>query len=551
VHGLPGGQLVWRVIVTFLGVAVVAVGVVFALAYGAAFGAKNQQTYLLDVVVRAVPDLYRNDWFVTQNHHYNAPFAYVMAPLYALDPDGACAFGVAQIVTMVATFSAIYGLVAAVSLRARLIVFIGLVGLLALGGNRSLGGSYLYAGYLQPSALATLCWLVAMNAWIRDRIVPAGIALAIGAAFHVNYALLGVGVFGLCELVTRKPDVRRIAKLLGPSLVVIAIFLPMLLASSRTSHDKLALDVLVQFVFPNHFKPSRLRIELLSLVGWHLIALAFRPTERDDAAATRLFWFGAIVMGSVIVAVVLVQVPPLLPLTRLFVWRIAPLGVLAAQILLFVGVRAIARAERAMPRGWQLAGLLLGAALIIYNAFTRPREPYPEVITSVVLVGAATIALRRESLATATCAALCVFALWSQRTILRSPVMFDSYETGVTRWARTASPRDAVFLTPPYYGDFRLLARRAVIVDDKSPPMYLDELVAWYQRLCSSVDASKLVSLEDGWRRWDRLSADQLVAIAGRFKADFIVLDKGRSAARLTAPIAYEDGGNVVYAITR
>ncbi|HSD90780.1 MAG TPA: hypothetical protein VLB44_24815, partial [Kofleriaceae bacterium] len=138
---------------------VVAVGVAFALAYGSTFGTKNQQTYLLDVLVRAFPDLYRNDWFVTQNHHYHAAFAYVTAPLYSLDPDGACAFGVAQIVVMVATFAAIYTLVAAVTVRARLIVFIGIVGLLAVGGNRSLGGGYLYAGYLQPSTLATLGWL--------------------------------------------------------------------------------------------------------------------------------------------------------------------------------------------------------------------------------------------------------------------------------------------------------------------------------------------------------------------------------------------------------
>ncbi|HSD86532.1 MAG TPA: DUF6798 domain-containing protein, partial [Kofleriaceae bacterium] len=359
----------------------------------------------------------------------------------------------------------------------------------------------------------------------------------------------GIGVFGLSELATRRPDVRRMAALLGPSLVVVAVFLPTLLASSRTSHDKLALDVLVQFVFPNHFKPSRLRIELLSLVGWHLIALAFRPTERDEPAASRLFWFGMVVMGSVIVAVVLVQIPPLLPLTRLFAWRIAPFGVLAAQILLFVGVRAIARGERSLPRGWQLVGLVLGAALVVYNAFTRPREPFPEIITCVMLVCAATIALRREWIASITCAALCAFALWWGRVNLTAPVMFEISETGVTRWARTESPRDAVFLTPPYYGDFRLLARRAVIVDDKSPPMYLDELVAWYQRFCSSVNAQKLTSLEDGWRRWDALSADQLVAIARRFHADHVVLDKGRSAARLDAPVAYEDSGNVVYIV--
>jgi hypothetical protein len=79
--------------------------------------------------------------------------------------------------------------------------------------------------------------------------------------------------------------------------------------------------------------------------------------------------------------------------------------------------------------------------------------------------------------------------------------------------------------------------------------MYLDELVEWYQRLCSAVDANKLGSLGDGWRRWNTLTPERLLAIADRFRASFIVLDKAQNTARLRAPIAYEDGFNVVYAV--
>jgi hypothetical protein len=107
-----------------------------------------------------------------------------------------------------------------------------------------------------------------------------------------------------------------------------------------------------------------------------------------------------------------------------------------------------------------------------------------------------------------------------------------------------------VFLIPPYYGDFRLLGRRAVVVDDKSPPMYLDELVAWYQRLCAAVDATKLASLGDEWQRWNALSPERLLVVAARFHANYVVLDKAQNVSRLTAPIAYEDGDTVVYALS-
>ncbi|HTL39043.1 MAG TPA: DUF6798 domain-containing protein [Kofleriaceae bacterium] len=528
--------------------AVIGVGVAFALAYGDTFGAKNQQTYFLDVLVRAFPDLYRNDWFVTQNHHYHVVFAWLMAPLYAIDPDGPVVFGIAQIVTMVAMFGAIYSLIAAVTERSRLAIFIGIVGLLVLGGGRALGGSYLYSDYLQPSSFATLGWLVAMNLWIRDRVLLAGIALALGAAFHLNYALLGIGMFAMAELAARRFDWRRIALLVGPSLVVVACFLPTMIHASRSTHDAHALDLLVRFIFPNHFKPSRVRLELLALVGWHLIALALRP-DGDDRPAVRLFWFGTVVMGTCILVTSLVQIPPLLTFTRLFVWRVAPLGILVAQLLLFSHIRAFARGDQPRPHGWQLACLVVGAGLIIVNAFSRPRGIYPEVITIVFAAAAVTIAVRREWLATVMCAVLCVYPLWTERAHLTSPILFMTGEASVTRWARTSTPRDAVFLTPPYAGEFRLLARRAVIVDDKSPPMYLDELIAWHQRLSASVGARSAASLQDVWHRWDTLSGDELVAIANSFHADYVVLDKSRSTATLPAPIAFEDPYNIVYAI--
>jgi hypothetical protein len=528
---------------------VIAVGVVFALAYGNVFGTKNQLTYLLDGLVRARPDLYRNDWFVTQIHHYHVAFAYLTAPLFEFDPDGAVAFGVAQVVATVATFGAIYGLVAAATSRGRLVVFVGIVGLLAVGGGHALGGTYLYAGYLQPSSLATIGWLIAINAWVRDRLLIAGIALAVGGVFHLNYALLGFGAFGLCELAAhRRFDWRRLLHLLGPSLAVLVVFLPMIVASGKTTHGRLAMDVLIQFEFPGHFKPSRLRLEVFSLVGWHVIAIALRPEDRPGAPS-RLSTFAMVTTSVVIVAVVLVQIGPLLPLTRLFAWRIAPFGFLAAQIQMFVGVAAIARRERRRPRGWRLVGFVAGAAFIVYNAYTRPREPYPELIACVMLATSLVIAVRLEAVGAVGCTALFAFPLWTERAHVTAPMLFSTSEGGVMVWARAESPRDSVFLIPPYYGDFRLLARRAVVVDDKSPPMYLDELVDWYQRLCGSVGATKLDSLGEGWKRWNQLSAERLTTLAAQFHATYVVLDKAQNISRLTSPVAYEDADVVVYAL--
>lgn len=527
---------------------VVAVGSALAVAYGSQYGRSNQTTYLLDPLVRAFPELYQRDWFVAQMHHYHVAFGYFTAPLYRLDPDGPIAFGIAQLVTMVATFGAIYALISAVTTRQRLVIFTGIVGLLALGGGRALGGTYLYAGYLQPSSLASLAWLIAMIAWIRERRLAAGIALAVGGIFHLNFAVLGIGVFGLAELCSRQTNPKRLAMVLAPSFMVVAVFLPMLLGSSRTSDPEFALHVLVRFAFPIHFRPRRVGYELPALLGWLSIAWAMRPVV-DSAALARLRWFSMCCLGCCLAALCLAAIPPVLTLTRLFAWRAAPFGQLAAQLIFVLAVMAIARGDMPRPRGWPLAALLFGGAAVVFNACWQPRTPYPTAIAIAMVGCVVAVVLRREVVVRALCIIACVAALWFGRATLRSPIVFRSPETDVMKWARTTAPVDAVFVVPPYATDFRLLSRRAIIVDTKSPPMYLTELVEWYRRLCTLVDAQKLDRLGDAWARWDALPAGRLLAIAGVFRADYILLWKDRSTARLSLPVAYEDPGTIVYAV--
>lgn len=156
-------QLVNRRVVTAL--VVVGVSAALALAYGAVYGAGNQVTYLLEPLRRAHPELYGRDWLVASTTQYHPVFAWLAAPLYAIDPRGVMVFGIAQLAVMTATFVVIYRLLAALADQVRLPMFLLLVGLLALGGGRAMAGSYLFAGYIQPSSLATLGWLGSPRCW--------------------------------------------------------------------------------------------------------------------------------------------------------------------------------------------------------------------------------------------------------------------------------------------------------------------------------------------------------------------------------------------------
>lgn len=539
-------------------VAVVAVSAALSLAYGNPYGSGNQVTYLLEPVRRAAPALYAHDWLVASTTPYHPVFSWLIAPIYRLGPGAELAFELGQLVAMIATFALIYRLctLLGASPRHRLAMFALLVGLLALGGSRALAGSYLYAGYLQPSSLATLGWLAAMLAWLRGQHLRAGLWLALGGVFHVNFVVLGIAVFGALELsapgaLREAQTLRRLAAVLGPSLVVLAGFVPALVASGPAAEPELALRILSKFHAPGHYDPARVRRWLPPLVAWLAIAWGALPAlPRGDQVVRRLWRFAAVATALCIAATAIASL--WLAATRLYVWRIAPFGQLAAQLVIVAA--ALAPPDAApRPALARRVALIGGAAvLVVESAYLGGGHyVYTAALGCVAAVWLVARSLRRPALACALAVSTLAIALVGHRDELRDPPLFAgecwNADCELLRWVRGQTSVDAVFLVPPYVGWFRLLAQRAIVADTKSPPLYPDELVAWYRRLCAMVSAPEMPTHEAVEERWDHLTADQIAAAARRFEVDYVVLVKPRSAIRLAQPVAFESAEHIVY----
>jgi hypothetical protein len=151
--------------------------------------------------------------------------------------------------------------------------------------------------------------------------------------------------------------------------------------------------------------------------------------------------------------------------------------------------------------------------------------------------------------------ALVVGACVAIAAIVRMPALLHpqlveagDYETReLYHWAREHTPVDAVFLTPPDLGGFRLLARRAIYVDFKSPPLVPDELIEWYRRLCLVTGVDALIVKPDMRARWNATSATELFARARALGTDYVVIDKP-----VELPIApvFHNAGYSVYAVS-
>ena len=540
VLGVTGARPAARVRpLVWLGVAGIAAIVIHACGY--VFGTANQTTYFIEPLRQAHPELYRHDWFAATTQYHRA-FSFVASWLFRVDDRGAIACAVANAVVMAGVVVALFWLVAGVAQRRAFVGFVLVTGWILVDGGRSMAGSYLWAGYLQPSLLGTLGWIVALGAFVRGRPLATGLAAAAGGAFHANYLVLGLGVFTLAELVTSR-SAKRVALVVAPQLVVLAFLAPDLFASASGEDPDLALWILTRFHATGHYLPGAIARHIPQLMCWLGLAIVVAPIAVPKVdAMRRLATWGWIAGAISVLAVPVLLIPGLLPLTRLYVWRLAPFARLVAMIVIALAVSATVddpsrwrgRTRRAVlaialaawlawtTAGWAIAANAVGIAL----ALLAPRLRLGPVVA---LVGFA-------------------FAADVHRQTITHPRLSLMGDNALYAWARADTPVDAVFLTPPRLNYFRLHARRAVVVDLKSPPLVPDELVAWYRRIGVVVGLAHAQNLREVHQAWDAATHAELMVRARGFGAQYLVVERAHDAEALRGSIFASDS-YVVYPV--
>jgi hypothetical protein len=514
-----------------------AIGVAIAIAHscGYLFGVANQVTYFIEPLHRAHPELFRNDWFATQTA-YHSLFAAAASYLFRLEDCGVIGCAITHAVLMTVLVTGVFVLVKGATHRGAFVAFVIVAAWLVINGDRSMAGSYLWSGYLQPSLLATVGWIFALAAYVRGRPFVTGLALAAGGLFHANFLLLGIGMFTLAELVANGVSAKRLALLLVPQLVALAVLAPELVRSAGGADPDLALWVLVRFHAPGHYFPWSVAHTLPVLLRWVALAMVVAPVAVSygcNGPVRRLVTWCWIAGAICALAVPVLMVPQLASLTRLYVWRIAPFAQLAAMLVTAIAAVATIddparwRAQRLWRRwaacglaactvwlapsdvaalgGWAPATVAIGIAVAILAPYLRALLP-----VTVALVGFV----------------VAISGRWATIAHPQVAMVSGGFETDdLYDWART-TPVDTRFLTPPSMAAFRLHARRAIVVDLKSPPLVPDEIVEWYHRLCTVTGEPHLANVPEANRKWNASTEAQLLARARELGAQYLVLDR-------------------------
>jgi hypothetical protein len=284
------------------------------------------------------------------------------------------------------------------------------------------------------------------------------------------------------------------------------------------------------------------------LLGWQLAGFAALPPAVEQSREVRALWRFSLVSCAVAVgAAFVVHLPALQWLTQAFWSRVAPFGQLGCQVLIAAALvrQGAAPAPSTARRAWQAGAIGVALLLSGKSLHTAP------LVTGLAIAAVAAVFAVPPRLAGRACAALAAIALaaalWAspRGAGMTAVPAADPDQLALYRWIREATPLDALFVAPPSLSLFRLMARRAIIADTKSPPLQPALMVRWYRRLCAMVEQGDVATHEEVERLWDRLTPDQLERVARAFHAEYIVV---WATTQLPGAPLYINGRFAVYA---
>lgn len=483
----------------------------------------NHPTYLPPMLHYLDAGYLAKDWWLASARHYHFAFFAIAAVLARLDILEV-GLAVLNVLTVAGALYACFLIIADIVRTRRITILALFVAMfLATRSFYSVGASYLFTPSLQASSLAATATLVAMLYLLRRRLVACGLWLVVAGLAHVNFLVVNLPFFGAAWLLTvaqdpaLRGDVRRIVTnllaLLGPSLLLLVAFAPLLLDIGAQplspSQARMADWIFFRFAVPFHYDPRTYLDRFYPLLCWLGLGLLWTrhavadPAQRRVAYAMQIAL--ALVIGAATALTTIVFVPAV---SRLFVWRLAPFAELLAVLMIVIG--AVRAGHRDAADGARADWFLLACSITLLPVLLLPpANPVGQIVSTqglwpaamMLAVVFAWVALRwtagrplfsgRWPLA-AGLAALLLAAFLVQpsdgmqsRYSLLLPSRDRVEQRDLFAVIRRITPRDAMFLTPPDLDAFRLEAERATVVDIKAMPINRGGLIAWYERLAA------------------------------------------------------------------
>ncbi len=552
---------------------------------GYQFGQSNHTVYLIDALRKASPELLAKDWFATQTLQYHAIFGAITELLLRwnlLEPG----FLVGYLLLLFAMHLGWHQLTLRLGGTWKTYLVSVVLFHLSAGGLGLGVYHFLQDAAFLPSNIANVAMLWGFYFWIAGKPGWAGAWLGAAGLFHLNHAVMGIGVWMamsawcVCDK-TRDGKgigsaVRSLAtrgfaagSVLAIGLSMINIGMALSAGSERGGGMPLGefIDLYVRLRHPHHYDPSSWPVALwvcflwtMPLAIWAGLRARRNGADGDDARSRReAMRIYLLICGVLLIALIFAGVWYVSErLVQMSLYRfsiyVTLFNCIAAAWLIqdsgACGQKTSRRLMTALP-----IALIAGTALFLLledrgidfvtwiGRYIRlHRGPvFLFIFLTAMPVVHEWLALRlpqrgRNLLHIGGIVLLAgiLIVSWNRRLGVEVAIVDDADYLAMCDHVRGHTPVDAVFLVPPQEQAFRLRARRAIVINFKGVAQFSGELAEWRDRLEQVLGMEDLRSLPIPMKktldaigeRYRALPAERLVKTADMYGASYIVASR-------------------------
>lgn len=512
------------------------------IVYGYQFGTSNHTVYLLSALRDSNPQLLSRDWFTTQTLQYHAAFGWLtfaLNKLHILQP----AFWIGYVGLIAMLHMAWFGIVRLFNGSTQAYLVSVLLYHLSAGGT-SLGMyQFLQDSSFLPSNIAAVALLWGLYLRMRKQWIAAAICFAIAELFHLNYALIGIGLWLGISIISM-PDKGSPSYLLAfpiaflPGFINFALMIGVLRTHGHPMPPHEFIPLYVQLRHPHHYDLRTWPVALWLSVLWPMpigfVWLKRELRENDSRAPVELAITSFLLATLIVIAIVGAGIWYVNEsLVQMSLYRFTIYLQLFACIA--TGI-VLTRSRSAKHWATFVAGIGILLPIVIVCFVRKPIVVEREYALIAFGITCALILLfhqipRRATLLVAALIVACVFAESRASGIIRWTQQDDADYLEVCDWAHDHTPIDAILLTPPDETEMRLRGQRAIVVNYKCVPQLSSELPQWRDRLQDVLDLPDLMVLPKGFnatlaairKQYDSLTGEHLKQIAKKYDARYVV----------------------------
>ena len=461
----------------------------------------------IPIIMRIIDESFLvNDWFINQNINFSPRFFYSLlmgnfSSIFGLPLTFLFIFFISSFITAYAIYllsNAIFN---------KKVVSLVVVFVVFFCGKISLGGNWIVGQLLVPSRIAMFLIVLSLYYHLINKSKTSFFLLGLATIIHPLLGCLIVTIIFISNIFSKIQDKTNFIK---TTLSLIIYYLPFgfigllpVILNSSSMIDHQIFETITYIRHPHHYCPFSFPLShYLKFFGLLLIfgiTLYFNNFPENREVHKKIVIIILLISIYCVIGTIFVEIFPVLFIGKLQLFRLTPIITLFLYIYILHFIYSITHVHTDL-----LINKLNSNKLI-----KELRNSQNKQVLSVILI---------------------IASLIFNIALIANVSYFPEYKNNeIYMWIENNTENESIFLIPPKIEDFRMGAKRAIVVDWKAFPFNDKSVLEWRERVYEVSNSPNTLNPNSVEKGYNSLNEEKILSLSEKYKFNYILMEKNKN----------------------